>query len=236
MLVLAIETATEQASLVLADKDREIAGWRDVTHQDLCRRLAAETSQVLTRAGRRFADVKLIAVGLGPGSFTSVRVGLATAKGFAFALGRPLVGVSSLAAMAWQVRGSISGLVCPVTDARRDEVYTALYRLKGKAIVSLWEASVARPAQLAQRLSSVEEPVTLVGQVDRLSLDEVVGRLGERAQIRSGEVVLPDALAVAQLGRRRYAEQGGDEIGPLRPIYVRVSYAEESAHLDLGLR
>jgi tRNA threonylcarbamoyladenosine biosynthesis protein TsaB len=232
MLVLALETATPRTSVVVAEDGRELAAWRELTHQDLCRRLAAETGEVLRRAARAFADLDLVAVGLGPGSFTATRVGLATAKGFALAHDLPLVGISSLAAMAWASRAPVTGLVCPVLDAKRGEVYGALYRVEQGAVEEVRPAFVATAADLTAQLSALGEPVTILAESDRLPPDI-------RAALRDllwPEPVWPDATAIAELGQRRFAERGGDELGPLRPIYVRMSYAEESLHLDLGLR
>jgi tRNA threonylcarbamoyladenosine biosynthesis protein TsaB len=236
MLVLAIETATDLASVVLAQDDRELAAWRALTGHALCQRLAAEITRVLGQAGRSLADVDLIAVGLGPGSFTSLRVGLATAKGFAFARQRPLVGVCSLAAIAWQARERVSGLICPVTDAKRGELYAAVYRVCETSVDAAVPPFVASPEELLDKLVALREMVTLVGQTDRAGLPDAISSREGRLRLWGEGEALPDAMAVSQLGKRRYAEKGGDQIGPLRPIYVRMSYAEEAAKLDLGLR
>jgi len=232
MLVLAIETATHHSSAVVTDGERELAAWREVTRQDLCQRLAAEVGETLLGAGRDFDDLQLVAVGLGPGSFTSVRIGMATAKGIAFARGIPLVGIPSLRAMAWRVRHDVSGLVCPATDAKRGELYTALYRVQGDHVEQVEKESVTTAADLTARLSSHRVPITIVGERSSLA-DEDVARFGD---MMWPEDVWPDAAAVADLGARRYNQAGEDVVGPLRPIYVRMSYAEESRKLDLGLR
>ena len=232
MLVLAIETATIHSSVSVVEGGRELAGWRELTHQDLCQRLAFEARTMLDRAGRGPGDLGLIAVGLGPGSFTSVRVGVATAKGIAFAREIALVGIPSLEAMAWQVRDRVAGLVCPVTDARRGELYAALFRVRPDAIEQVEEESVTTATDLAERLVRLGEPVTVVGEAGRLQ-EADVARFGD---MMPSHPVWPDAASVAELGLRRYNARGGDEIGPLRPIYVRMSYAEESRRLDLGLR
>jgi len=237
MHLLAIETATDACSAVLADDDVEVAAWRDITHQDLCRRLAHEIGDMLEGAGSGFAALGLVAVGLGPGSFTSLRVGLATAKGIALVRGLPVVGVSSLAAMAWQAcRVGRSGLLCPVLDARRGEMYAAVHRVVGDRVEEVQAPFVAGAAGLARKLSALPEPVLLFGRLEDVPAREV-------ADITAGAVRLwpegpgaPDAAAVAQLGRRRYDREGADDLAGLRPIYVRKSYAEEKLNLDLGLR
>jgi tRNA threonylcarbamoyladenosine biosynthesis protein TsaB len=251
MLVLALETAVARASVVLADDDRELSAWRADTQRDLCSRLASEIGAVISRAGRTFDDLDLVAVGLGPGSFTALRVGLATAKALALARDLPLVGIPSLAAMAWHVRDRLPGLVCPMLDARRGEVYAALYRVAPEHVAQDRVAPervapervervepefAAGPAGLAERLSSAEEPVTLFGQLDRLPAADIARALPARASLWRNETILPDALAVAQLARRRFAAAGPDAPASLRPIYVRLSYAEERFDIDLGLR
>ena len=236
MLVLALETAVARASVVLADGDRELSAWRADTRRDLCSRFASEIGAVISRAGRSFDELDLLAVGLGPGSFTALRVGLATAKALAVARDLPLVGIPSLAAMAWQVRDRLTGLVCPMLDARRGEIYAALYRVAQDRVDSVVPEFAADTETLAERLSSAEEPVTLFGQLDRLPAADLARALPEPAALWSDETILPDALAVAQLARRRFAAQGPDDAASLRPIYVRLSYAEERFDIDLGLR
>jgi len=233
--VLALETATEHASVVLAEDDRELASWRAVTRQDLCLRLAAEVTQVLEQAGAESGDVALVAVGLGPGSFTSLRVGLATAKGFCLARGVPLVGVPALEAIAWQVKDRVSRTVCPVIDARRGEVYAALFKVAGAQVVRETEEFVIRPAELGKRLGDLGAPVSLVGQVDRIQSDALAELQGDRIRVLE-DPVAPDALAIACIGRQRYLSRPVDEIDSARPIYVRRSYAEERFDIDLGLR
>jgi len=236
MLVLGLETATERASAVVAENDVELAAWRDATHQDLCRRLASEVSGVLSAAGQSFEQLDLVAVGLGPGAFTALRVGLATAKGIALARAVPLVGVPSLEAMCHQVRGQLSGLVCPILDARRGEVYGAIYRAAEDGFERVEPEFAAGPTELAGKLRSTGAEVTVFGQLDRTPTDAIGHALGDPRKLWRERTVVPDALAVAQLGRRRYAVEGSADLASLRPIYVRMSYAEERFDIDLGLR
>lgn len=236
MLTLAIETATDTASVVLAEQGRELAGWREATRQDLCRRLAGEVGTVLSESGRVFADLDLLAIGLGPGSFTSLRVGLATAKGICLARDLPLIGVSSLAAMAWQMRGSIRGLACPVIDARRGEVYAGVFSAGDDGVERVQEEFVADPRGFAERVRALSQPVTVFGQAELLARAETAAALGSEVAFLRDPPVVPDAAAVAHLGEISFRGRGGDELSSLRPIYVRKSYAEEKSDLDLGLR
>jgi tRNA threonylcarbamoyladenosine biosynthesis protein TsaB len=236
VLVLAIETATEQASVVLAEEGRELAAWQAACGHALCQRLAGEVETVVTSAERGFGDLDLVAVGLGPGTFTGLRVGLATAKAIALARDLPLIGVSSLAAMAWQIRERVSGLTCPIIDARRGEVYAGLYEAADGSIRAASDEFVAGLDALADRLLEREVPITVFGQVDRVATAELSERLAGRGEVWADDVILPHARAIGGLGRCKYADEGGADPVSLRPIYVRKSYAEEAFGIDLGLR
>jgi tRNA threonylcarbamoyladenosine biosynthesis protein TsaB len=236
MLVLALECATELASVSLVEDGVELSAWRERTQRDLCRRLAPEIEGVLKAGGRAARDIELVAVGRGPGSFTSMRVAMATAKAIAAALSAPLVGVPSLQAMAWQMKELVQGRLCPVLNAGRGQLYAAVYRSAGDSVEPAAEVFLATPQELAQRMHAQPEPVTVFGEMDTIPADALQQALGGGGGALVAETVLPDALAVAQLGRRRYAEAGGDDIASLRPIYVRMSYAEERFDIDLGLR
>jgi tRNA threonylcarbamoyladenosine biosynthesis protein TsaB len=236
VLILALETGTPRASVAIAEGDEELASWREETRRDLCRRLASELAGVLGGAGREPGDISLVAVGKGPGSFTSLRVGMATAKAFAAARDIPLVGVPSLQAMAWQVRSRVDGLACPVLDAGREQLYAAFYRTTSRSAEPVEQTFLATPEELAQRLGALGEEVSIFGQIDGADASAFQRVTGEKCHLMDQETILPDALAVAQLGLRRYRETGGDDIASLRPIYVRMSYAEERFDIDLDLR
>jgi len=247
MLVLAIETATQRAAAALVRDGEQLAEWHDETSEDLCRVLAAEVGEVIARGGITFSQLDLVAVGLGPGSFTSLRIGLATAKGIALAHGLPLVGVSSLAAMAWQMQEAVKGLMCSALDARRGDLYAALHRTGPTGLAQVKAEFVAKPDELAaalgggirepreRRLHQACAPVTVFGQLPPAAIAQLEQFGAENVTVLRAPV-LPDAVAVADLGRLRLRSAGPDDLAALRPIYVRKSYAEEASHLDLGLR
>jgi len=233
MLVLALETATEMASAALVEDDREIAAWRAEAAGHLCRRLAPEVADLLARSETAFGRLDLIAVGLGPGSFTSLRIGLATAKAFALAHDLPLIGVSSLAAAAWQERLRFQGLLCPAFDARRGDLYAAVYRAGADSMEQVEPEFVAEPERVVAQLARLGEPATIFGRLDP---DQAAKVAESGACALHAEPIFPHALAVAQLGRRRFESDGPDDLASLRPLYLRKSYAEEHFDIDLGLR
>ncbi|MFB3881653.1 MAG: tRNA (adenosine(37)-N6)-threonylcarbamoyltransferase complex dimerization subunit type 1 TsaB [Armatimonadota bacterium] len=234
MLVLAIETATDQTSLALIEGGEERAAWRGAAG-DLCTRLAAEVGAVVARAGATFSHLGLVAVGLGPGSFTSLRIGLATAKGIALAHGLPLVGVSSLAAMAWQMREVAERLMCPALDAKRGDLYAALYCRTEDGVDRVGEEAVVKPEYLVAALRDQGAPVRVFGHLPEIAAAQIEQAGGPIVRVDPAPLS-PDASSIAELGRQRFLASGSDDIAALRPIYLRRSYAEEASSIDLGLR
>jgi tRNA threonylcarbamoyladenosine biosynthesis protein TsaB len=125
--VLAIETSTSQAAVALLDGGRLVLSRSHARPKQSAERLLPLIAELLAEAGWRPSDVARIGVSVGPGSFTGLRVGIACAQGLALGLGVPLLGVTSLRAMARAVPASLLGHRCPVLDARRGEVFVAAY-------------------------------------------------------------------------------------------------------------
>lgn len=215
MRVLAVETSTLAGGVALLDGDRVVGEYLlDVraTHSE---RLMATVDRALGDAGWRIEDVGGLAVAVGPGSFTGLRIGLSTVKGLALALSVRVAAVPTLDAMA-------AGLpfaalpVCPVIGARRGEVYTALYRWNGHAMRREWEFLALTPEELAERLA---EPVIVLGD-GAGSIRSPYARLAPPARRMSSPA------CVAQLGAERLLR--GETVGAaeLVPLYLRPSQAE----------
>ena len=129
MKLLAIDTATDSCSVAIIEDDTlrsELTAMPGQTHS---KHLMPFIASVLDAAALKLTALDGFAVSLGPGSFTGVRIGISTVKGLAFSLGKPVVGISSLAALAWQCNES-SGLICPMIDARKKQVYCGRYRFR----------------------------------------------------------------------------------------------------------
>lgn len=235
MLVLALETATERASVALVAGGEVRAAWRGETAGDLCRQFAPHIAEVLEQGGVTFGEIELVAIGLGPGSFTSLRIGLATAKAIALSRDVPLVGVSSLAAMVWQVRDRFSGIVCPVLDAKRGDLYAAGYRMADGRMHQLQSDIAAKPEAVVAAMKKHGGPVTFLGQMAPEQAQALEDLSPEGWKVVR-DPVHPDAACIAELGRVRFESQGSDDLTSLRPVYVRMSYAEERFDIDLGLR
>jgi tRNA threonylcarbamoyladenosine biosynthesis protein TsaB len=212
---LALETSTLAGGVALVDGERVIGEYLldvRVTHSE---RLMPAIDRLLTDAGWTVADLDGLAVAVGPGSFTGLRIGLSTAKGLAWARGIPLAAVPTLDAMAASL--PFSGWpVCPVLDARKGEVYCSLYRWDGMAMSRQWDYLALAPDELAARLG---EPTVLLG-------DGAAGVVSRHVRLAPPHRRLPSAAAVAVLGLARFRAGETVSAAELSPLYLRPSQAE----------
>jgi len=215
MRVLAVETSTLSGGAALLDGERVVGEYTldvRVTHSE---RLMAAIDQLLSDAGWTARDLEGIAVTVGPGSFTGLRVGLSTVKGLALALAIPVAAVPTLDAMAAMLPYAALP-VCAVLDARKREVYASLYRWDGLAMRRQWDYLAVAPDELARRL---HEPVIVVGDGAE-AIDSAFACRVEPP--RRG----PAPAVVGALGRARLASGETVAVADLVPIYLRPSEAE----------
>jgi tRNA threonylcarbamoyladenosine biosynthesis protein TsaB len=217
--VLALDTSTLVASVAILHEGRlATRDARVTTHSE---RLLALIDEVLGEAGLTPGDLSAVACGAGPGSFTGLRIGLATAKGLCFALGRPLVTVSSLAALAVEAG---SGMVLALLDARKQEVYAGLYRVGVGPPVPVLPEAVLSPTRLRTWVEDAGAPqtITIVGE-GALAYPAVARELG---QVLEGARATPSAARILQLAERRLSGGAEDELVVAVPRYIRPSEAE----------
>lgn len=219
MRVLGIDTATWTASVGISDDDEVVAERSLVTRGGHGLSLMEMIRDVLADARLGLAEIEGLAVSIGPGSFTGLRVGLSTAKGLALAGGLPIAGVPSLPALAL-ASGVEEGLVSPVLDARRGEVYAALVEIRaGRPELRHEEVAVGLDRWLA-----------LVGDRPCAFVGDAVGLI--RQPVAAAWTLLPfehhhpRGALIARLGAARLREGGSDELEALEPRYVRPSEAE----------
>lgn len=234
MLILAVETATEAAGVALADDGGVAVAVSVPRGRRHAETVTPAVEFACRRAGVALADIDAVAVDVGPGLFTGLRVGIATAKGLGFALGCPLVTASSLEVLAHAGADVIgSGLIVPVVDARRGEVFTARLRSGRDGVVAEGPEELLTPDDLAARLEGVDEPVLLVGDGalryrDLLESAPTSGPPAAGAPTRhvAGPLLAhPPVAVLARLGLARLAAGAVHDPGGVSPRYLRPADA-----------
>ena len=162
MLILAFETSAKAASVALLDNDRLLAESYQNTGLTHSQTLMSMAEDMIRNCGYTPQDMEAVAVAAGPGSFTGVRIGVAAAKGFAWGKELPCCGVSTLEAMALNL-GVWQGYVLPVMDARRSQVYTALFHANCGKYTRIREDRAISLQELGEDIQNLTEPVFLVG-------------------------------------------------------------------------
>lgn len=241
MIILGIETATMTGSVALMDEERLIAEYtlnlpqrskerkigvsiplRRGTHTS---RLMPVIDRMLKDASLAIKDLDSVAVSLGPGSFIGLRIGIATAKGLAQGLNIPIVGIPTLDGLTFTL-SHCKDLVCPMLDARKGEIYTALYK-SGRR---LSKYMACEPGELLKKIKAkIQSPkskVIFLGSGVEGYGDLLKKRLGKKALFAPKARRLPNASAIAELGLRKLTRNKKSELFTLRPIYIRAPVGE----------
>jgi universal bacterial protein YeaZ len=223
MLILALDTATLVSSVALTTSDRLVAEITLQTRKTHSERLMPHIEQLLGLADTDKTAIDAIAVSVGPGSFTGLRIGLATGKALAYALGIPLVGVPTLAALAFgcAVPGA---LVAPTMDAQKGNIYVALYGWQADGLKELMPPTVMHHTEAAARLAAHSGQTLILGEAAALYSDTF--RTAGLA-LAAPHVVMPRAGNVALLGAQLIAAGVRHDAMTLEPFYIRRSEAEE---------
>ena len=224
MLILAFETSAKAASVALHDGKKLLGESYQNTGLTHSQTLMVMAEDVLKQCSKTAADVTAVAVAEGPGSFTGVRIGASAAKGFAWGAEIPCYGISTLEAMAESL-GIYQGYVCPVMDARRAQVYNALFYVNCGEITRVAPDRAIALSDLGEELKNLSEPVFLVGDGSNLcynTLLKEVPQLVMPAEHRSHQRAVGIAILAARLAEQGIAPGGAE----LTPNYLRLSQAE----------
>ena len=224
MLLLALESSAKAASAALSRDGRLLAQSYQCGGLTHSRTLLPMTEDLLKNCDVRLADVDAVAVAHGPGSFTGVRIGVATAKGLCWGADKPCVGVSTLEAMAWNGECAGAGedaVFCCVMDARRSQVYNALFTFRGGALERLCPDRAVSLDELAGELETVGKKVFFLGDGAELCYNVLRDRIPQ-AVLAPENIRMQSAWGVCRAVEGKTPRPAGE----LLPVYLRLSQAE----------
>ncbi len=226
MILLALDTTGPRGSVALLEERRVFAEDRFEAQLNHSEKLLAALDSLLKTAGREIREVAGFAAAAGPGSFTGIRIGLATVKALAFASRRPVAAVSSLEALALKLRGEgePAGFLCPVTDAKKGEVYAALFEAGTGGLVEVIPQAAWTPDSFLARLPS-KRIIHFIGTGLEVYGEKIRSHLGERAKFSGRSLFI--APEVGLLGYDLLQAGKGVPAAEVRPLYLRRSEAED---------
>jgi tRNA threonylcarbamoyladenosine biosynthesis protein TsaB len=221
MKVLAIDSTAIVASVALCEDEKLIALYTVNNGNTHSETLLPMVESILKEAKLSPADIELFAVSNGPGSFTGVRIGCATIKGLAFGRNVPCVGVSTLEALAYNMKGA-DGLICPVMNARRNQVYNAIFRFEEGKLTRLCPDRAIAVSELADEIAN-EEKIYLVGDGYDITAPAIPP---EKLGASHPTMIYQNAYSVAMCALSSYKEGASVTDSALAPTYLRPSQAE----------
>ena len=224
MRILAFETSAKAASVALTDNGKLLAESYQNTGLTHSQTLMVMAEDALKQCSLTMSQVDAVAVAEGPGSFTGVRIGVAAAKGLAWGGKLPCYGVSTLEAMALSL-GVWQGYVCPVMDARRSQVYNALFYVNQNNVRRVAEDRAIALADLKTELQALEEPIFLVGDGSALTYTTLSGEIPNLVQPAEHRMH-QRAVGVGLAALQKIAAGDTGDGNALTPNYLRLSQAE----------
>ena len=231
MNILALESSATACSAALCRDGELVAQFYQNSGLTHSRTLLPMARDLLKNCGTSLEEVDVIAVAAGPGSFTGLRIGVATAKGLAWPGDKPCAGVSTLEAMAWPLAHLTGTVVCAM-DARRQQIYNAVFAAEGGELRRLCPDRAISLEEAAEELRGAPTPLTVVGDGWKLCTDFLDQR-GIACQAAPAHLRLQSAVGVA-IAAERLGPAGQVSAQDLVPVYLRLSQAERERLARLG--
>lgn len=224
MNILAMDTSTIVSSVAIASEEKLLAELTIETKMTHSETLVPHIAQALDMAGLERSDLDAVAVTIGPGSFTGLRIGLATAKGISYSLGLPIVGVPTLEALAYKC--PVPGVhIIPLIDAQKGNAYAAHYTWENGHMVEKRSVEVMSLQEVLEYCGSIDGNVVLLGDAARKKIARA-GELPKNTEIAPMQCIMPDAACVAKRAMDLMAEGKIGSVMDMEPIYIRRSEAE----------
>lgn len=221
MTILAIESTAKAASVALCEEGKLVSQYYQASALTHSRTLLAMAEDMLKNLEMKLDDVDAVAVAIGPGSFTGVRIGVAAAKGLCWGADKPAIGVSTLEAMAYQLIDREGVMICPAMDARRSQIYNAVFSSEGGELRRLTPDRAIAIAELIEEAKNNDKTYFFVGDGARLCYNAFLEE-GLKACLAPEPLLLQTAWGVAMAASKYEPTTAAD----LKPQYLRLSQAE----------
>jgi tRNA threonylcarbamoyladenosine biosynthesis protein TsaB len=225
MLILAIDTTTPHGSAALLEDSHLMAEVNCVASLTHSQRLLPAIDLMFRQQDLAVSDVDAFAVAVGPGSFTGIRIGLSTIKSFALASGNPVASVSTLEALAWKLKLPHNRLLCPLLDARKGEVYAALFEVKQRQLTEVIPQGVYSPDEFFTRIPP-NRIVSFIGTGVDVWNEKIFAYFKDKTRFSARSLFI--AHEVGLLGYDLLKAGKGVDAREVNPLYFRKSQAEEN--------
>ena len=225
MKILGIDSSGLVASAAIADEKNIIAEFTVNNKQTHSQTLLPMIEKVVDMSGIEIEQIDAIAIAAGPGSFTGLRIGSATAKGIGLALKKPVVSVPTLEGLAYRV-SVFDGIICPIMDARRNQVYTGIYKMDKGNLVCLSEQKAVDIHEIMEELEKYDEKVIFLGDGVEVQRETIEKEFKKEYCFAPIHLSKQSAAAVAVLGDIYFNQGKAEDAAEHKPIYLRKSQAE----------
>ena len=225
MKILGIDSSGLVASAAIADEKNIIAEFTVNNKQTHSQTLLPMIEKVVDMSGIELEQIDAIAIAAGPGSFTGLRIGSATAKGIGLALKKPVVSVPTLEGLAYRV-SVFDGIICPIMDARRNQVYTGIYKMDKGNLVCLSEQKAVDIHEIMEELEKYDEKVIFLGDGVEVQRETIEKEFKKEYCFAPIHLSKQSAAAVAVLGDIYFNQGKAEDAAEHNPIYLRKSQAE----------
>lgn len=224
MKVLGLDTSTMMTTCAVLDENRLLGEYslnQDMTHSE---KLVPMIKEVLDSLNLKVKDIDLYGIAVGPGSFTGLRIGVATIKAFAHLFNKPVVGVSTLEALAYNL--PYNKVIVPMIDARRDRVYTGIYTWENGIIKNIMAPDVLEIEKLLEILDNNYTNLVVNGDGSLIHKDLIQNTLRDKVQLSTIGQNMCKASSVGELALLKYNKGLVDDFYTLAPDYLRESQAQ----------
>lgn len=225
MLTLAVDTSCLTATCAVVEDGKVLAELSMQYGKTHSQKLVPMMRAMLDMLNKSFKEIDLFAAAIGPGSFTGLRIGVVTIKGLAYSLNKPVCGIPTLDALAFSMP-DFKGLICPMLDARNNQVFTALYQKHDNHMDKITPDLGVTIDEIINHMKSCNQDIMVLGDATPLHLDKMKAVLGDKIVEAPAALSFPRASSTALLAEQAFRNNGAVNAFELEPLYLRKSQAE----------